>query len=524
MNSLNASAPPFSPNNLPETGPLGRRRLRAADDLEYFARAYFPDLFPTEPPPFHREAFALLNEIAANARQKRPGKRLAIAYPRGHSKTTIYSRVAVIHSLLYRWSPLTILIGNNDRSAKRLLKNIKDDLESNELLREDFPILHRPAKVWSATAIELADGCAVSVFGRGSGAIRGVVSKRRPTLVIGDDIEDDTSIRSEIETSALIEWWNRAVLAVGDNITGTTTYILVGTILARQSLFVSFAETPGVTALIYPALITPPTNTDLWAEWERHYTAHPVDTPEADTFYQQHKAELAKGATLLWDRPDALWYIYQYRLSRGELAFQRELQNNPYSDDTQPLGPLPESDPITGYRIAALDPTVSGAKTADYPAYVEIVFDPATKKAVLDYCLAERADYGTTVRTIADRIAQLPKPLDGLVVEANSAGAVIADLLQQELIRRGRTEVATQIYNKVPKAQRIAALAVYARRGQFAIRRGLGGEFVREWQSYPAVRNDDALDAAATAMRFLEEQRLLLLSEPNAYFFDPEEL
>lgn len=518
MNYLNASAPSFSQSELPDTGPVGQRRLRAADDLEYFARVYFPDLFPTDPPPFHREAFALLAEIADNARRRRSGKRLAIAYPRGHSKTTIYSRVAVIHSLLYRWSPLTIIIGNNDRSAKRLLKNIKDDLESNERLKEDFPILHRPAKVWSATTIELADGCAISVFGRGSGAIRGVVSKRRPTLVIGDDIEDDTSIRSEIETSALTEWWNRAVLAVGDNIGGTTTYILVGTILARHSLFVSFAETPGVTALVYPALITPPSNTDLWAEWERWYIAHPVDTPEADTFYQQHKAALTEGATVLWDRKDALWHIYQYRLSRGELAFQRELQNNPYSDDTQPLGPLPESEPITGYRIAALDPTVSGAKSADYPAYVEIVFDPVQKKAVLDYCLAERADYGTTVRTIADRITQLPKPLDGLVVEANSAGAVIADLLQQELIRRGRTEIVTQVYNKVPKAQRIAALAVYARRGQFAVRKGLGGEFVREWHSYPTVKNDDALDATATAMRFLEDQRLLLLSEPNSYF------
>lgn len=496
---------------LPEIGPVGKRKLRAAVDIEYFAKTYFPELFPLEIPQFHKTAFQLLNDISNRSRRGDAGKKIAIAFPRGHSKTTIFSRITPIHSLLFRWSLLTILIGNNDRSAKRLLKNIKEDLETNELLKEDFPILSKRPKVWGSLQIQLSDGSGIAAFGRGSGAIRGVVSTVRPRLVIGDDLEDDQSVRSEIETEALIDWWNRAVLAVGDNVNYTTTYILVGTVLVEKSLFMDFANRPGVKSVILPAIRQFPSNLDLWDRWAEVYTQNPVSDPDSDSFYQDHKEALLADAELLWNRPDALWHLMQFRLTRGERAFQTEMQNNPFAARDTPLGELPIADPpSSGFRIAALDPAIKGRKkTADYPAYVELVFDFNHQKAVLDFVLAEKVNYGEVVIKIANRIASLSKPLDALVVEENSAGSVIADLLQQKLIERKRPEIVTKVYNSLPKSQRIGALAIYARTGQFAARPGVSEEFEKEWKNYPAVRNDDVLDAVSTAMNKLAELGLL---------------
>ncbi len=84
------------------------------DSLEAFARIYLPQHFSCEPSVMHREIFGLLEE-ATNTRNRR----LAVAAPRGHAKTTLASLAYVLWSICYNQEPYIVLISNTaEQSAE----------------------------------------------------------------------------------------------------------------------------------------------------------------------------------------------------------------------------------------------------------------------------------------------------------------------------------------------------------------------------------------------------------------------
>lgn len=501
--------------DLPLRGLAGLRRYLAEQSLEAFARLYFREL--AEPPQFHRDAYAQLDCVAAASRQNQRGSKLAVFWPRGHSKTTIYSKIVPLAAALQGWSRLTVLLANNQTAAERLLANIKEELETNILLREDYG--DQRGRVWSAQRIELANGSIITAFGRGSGALRGVQRKQRPRLVIADDIEDDQSVRSATETDAARHWWQKAVLGVGDNVSFTTSFIFVGTLLAQESLATTILNSPDFSVSVRRAIERWPDRTDLWDGW-RNVTVSLASqgkaptTPETDEFYQTYKSDLERGAVLLWPRPDALWHLMRYRLAAGDAAFACEFQNDPTGAGHQPLGPMPMLPSLPAgdfFRLAAFDPTVSGKSSADYPAFVEVCYYPTTDIAVVDYVLAEKADYRSTIVSIVRRINSHKKPLDALIVEANGAFTAIADALQAELYKYGRTELVTKLVSSGPKTQRIQKIGLLAGVGKLFIVQPAHSELTREWQSWPVSRNDDVLDAISMVIELLQKQNYLRL-------------
>ncbi|GIW83464.1 MAG: hypothetical protein KatS3mg105_5271 [Gemmatales bacterium] len=501
--------------DLPLRGLAGLRRYLGERSLEAFARLYFREL--TDPPAFHQEAYRQLDEIAEASRQNRRGSKIAVFWPRGHSKTTIFSKVLPLAAALQDWSKLTVLLANNQTAAERLLANIREELETNPYLLEDYGNQRGP--VWSSQRIELANGSIITAFGRGSGALRGVQRKQRPRLVIADDIEDDQSVRSATETEAARQWWQKAVLGVGDNVGFTTSFVYVGTLLSQDSLATTILNSPDFTVSLRRAIEREPDRIDLWEEWRKTTIdlagqGKAPASPEVDEFYQRHKEELERGAVLLWPRPDALWHLMRYRLAAGEAAFATEFQNDPTGAGYQPLGPIPILPALPEgnyYRLAAFDPTVSGKTSADYPAFVEVCYYPDRDIAVVDYVLAEKADYRSTIVTVANRVCQHKTPLDALIVEANGAFTAIADALQAELYKLGRTEIVTKLVSSGPKAQRIQKIGLLAGAGKLFVVQPVHRELQREWQSWPVAKNDDVVDAISMIIELLQKQHCLRL-------------
>lgn len=514
----NADLEYLAQHDVPLTGPTGLRRYLGEMSTEAFARLYFPKDFYLPTPAFHRAAFDTLDDIVQRAVNGRPGRKLARAWPRGHSKTGLHSKVLPIHGLVYGWSPLSVLIANNQTAADRLMLNIKVELDTNPLLKEDFGEL--AGDIWGVTRLQSVTGNAIVGFGRGSGAIRGVSSRVRPRLVVGDDIDDDQSVRSAIETQASIDWWTSAVMGIGDQVGFTTSYIVIGTVLADKSLFGTLLKAPDFETEVLAGVKRFAYNEGLWSEWERitlelARTGKMPTSPEEDAFYQENRAALLMGTEVLWPRPDAYWHLMVFRLARGERAFATEVQNNGSGSLVTPLGPMPtvkraELPPMVGLdRIGVLDPTTSGRSTADYPAYVELLYDRERRVVYVDYAQGDKAAYGETVERVADRIASHRHPLDGLFVEANGAGTVVADLVQKAIQQRGRHEQVVKVTAKGAKADRISALSIYARRGQIFVVDDIHEEMVTEWRSWPAVQNDDFLDAVATGVAQLKKLGLL---------------
>jgi hypothetical protein len=514
------------------TGPWGLRRWVAERDVEAFVKLYFPEEFYLPFANIHESFISDIAQMRSRALAKVPGLKLARAVPRGHSKSSFYSRVAPIHGYLYGWSPLTILLGNNHTAADRLVKNIRDELTTNELLIEDFPDVQ--PEVWQTSHLQSKSGCTIRSFGVGSGAVRGVSRPgQRPSLIIGDDLDDDQSARSAVQLASNLEWFTKAVLQLGDQVTFTTSYVIVGTIIRSTSLMSHIIEAPDFAHIIEKGVLAFSGRQDLWDAWREWFIEEakagrkPVD-PAHDAFYQAHRDDMLADTAVLWDRPDAYYTMMLYRLSSGEQAFWSEVMNQP-NQAGGAMGRMPTVDVAPtaseGWElIGSLDPTTKGGKSNDLAAWTEAWFHRGRKEVVLTYLDSKQRPYGETIDTVAKRIKAMNDKghrYAAIFCEANSAGEVIANTLNEELDRRGIFQTVTKVNNSAPKDDRIGLLSHFAGRRQFFVAGSVDQQFGVEWYGYPSHRFDDSLDSAATIVYQLKDLGLLDLLEPED---DGEEL
>jgi phage terminase large subunit-like protein len=69
-----------------------------------------------------------------------------LAAPRGYAKSTIVSFLYVIWSLCYGKEHFILLLSATAKQAQKLLSNVSTVLETNSLLRADFPEVFEPKK------------------------------------------------------------------------------------------------------------------------------------------------------------------------------------------------------------------------------------------------------------------------------------------------------------------------------------------------------------------------------------------
>lgn len=113
---------------------------RGATDLGYFGRYYLPHYFTRASPPFHRRLDALWKRRVmknmdpvtdAVSMLTAPGKRSAVAAPRGHAKSTVMTLKNVLHAALYGYKQYILLISDTETQASGFLESIKYELETN---------------------------------------------------------------------------------------------------------------------------------------------------------------------------------------------------------------------------------------------------------------------------------------------------------------------------------------------------------------------------------------------------------
>lgn len=501
---------------IPLFGPNGLRRYLAERDIEAFVKLYFPDEFYLDFPPIHKRMLADIQEVRDRCVAGRPGVKLARAIPRNHAKSTYYSRVLPLHGFLFGWSPLTVILGNNDDAAKRFVANVKNVVEFNPALLEDFPGIK--GQYWGNEKLEASNGVVITSFGVGSGSIRGVsTGQHRPSLVILDDIDDDRSVRSAVELANNKDWLDKTVMALGDNVSYTTSFVAVGTIIRKTSLMKYILDSADFDSLIEQRIKRWSTNPALWQQWEAQYLdcaregIQPKDASE-DAFYQEHKDALLADTEVLWDKRDEYYYAMVYRLARGMAAFNSEMQNAP-QDTAGAFGNLTFVSLPTDEReydlLAALDPTEKGGKSNDLAAYVEVLFHRKRKQVIVSYVDAKQRSYSDTIDAVVKRVRFRGKRYSGFWVETNAAGGIIRDLLSERFHQEAIPFNVSGVHNTLKKEERIDALSEFIQRGQLLFADNLAPELHAELDSWPLSQTDDCLDAIATIVLYLKNQGLM---------------
>ncbi len=484
------------------------KRNRKQTGLLEWGMKYVPHYFTRNFAHVHVELAEELDRLTFERDQK-----VAVIMPRGYAKSTIASFLKALKSIC-EGTERYILIGSKTEDlAGKYLSSIKDELEGNLLIQQDYPEACRQGKVWNTTRIETGNDVCVEVFGKGSG-VRGRKFKQyRPSLIILDDPQENEDVNSPTVRTSDIEWLNRSLLPCGDR---GTNFFIIGNNLHTASMIAECSRKADYKTIRFSAIEQWPTNMALWNHWEQLYMAcfTKEEKLACKTYYNDNKAMMDEGAKVLWEEKESLYDLMVLRASLGHAAFDAEKMNNPrdpekcefseewFLGDDVWYNTLPEGE--NSIRVGYNDPSKGKqARSRDYSPIITLHFYPKLRK-----CYVECDIRKIPVTELTDSIIRWHKQVhyDAFGIESNGFQEMIGDELQAKLMDQGIVMPVHGIQNYTTnKNVRISTLSIWFQRRFFVYKRACPYTriLIEQLLEHPFARHDDGSDALEGATRLL---------------------
>jgi hypothetical protein len=507
--------------------PNRRAKIRAetAADPAGWVRTNLPGIVPLEPGPHHRALLEALDPAEPS------GVRTVLGAPRGSGKSTTALVALPLLAAVRGSHRFVVVIRDNLPDARTSVAGIRTLLESDPTLTTAYPEL-RPLP-GEQSEIHLAGGTIILARSTGS-AIRGLQRVTpdgrivRPDLVIADDLEDDASARSALQTDRLEEWLLGTVGQLGGPpgaADGRLDLVAIGTTLEVDALVSRMLDGRGPFAgwdrRRFPA-------SGIVARIGEEAEARPV---VVDTAGEATGIPLPEGAEIgdrvaLWPEGQPLSFLDRLSdpadpLYVGSVLFAREYDLRPRnrSDalflpsrtvwarfaDEWLAGRLPLEREAT-----AVDPAVSVKQAADWTAVAVVAV--STAGAVLDrarlaeldltpdrpvllvpYVERRRTTPGATLAWV-EEVARLWTPAGRVTFEAEGGFAAMAD----ELHRGRRVAVKPVLSGGVDKRTRAVPLSIWQEGRRLIVDERLrGSPFDLELHAFTGSDDghDDTVDA-----------------------------
>jgi len=301
-------------------------------DIYLFAIRYFSHYLKKPSSPLHRYLYMFLNRNLNNKKRRR-GFKHAVAAPRSYAKSTLISAILPLWCIAYNKKRFIIIVSDTAGQAEDFLTDIKRELEFNELLKRDFPYLATKGPVWRANEIITKNDVKVLALGTGSKVRGRRFGVDRPGLIIVDDAESSDMIRSPATRDFIrYEWFNKDLLYVGGEEGAPCDFLVVGTILGKDSLLNALLdpeEYPDWTSRRFQA-VKKFSVSSLWEEWGNIYKDkfNKDRVEDAKNFFTEHRDEMLEGTEVLWPEGETYYDLMIYKLSNPS-GFVSEKQNDP---------------------------------------------------------------------------------------------------------------------------------------------------------------------------------------------------
>ncbi|NLE39648.1 MAG: hypothetical protein GX621_16640 [Pirellulaceae bacterium] len=493
-----------------------RRRLagrRSKDRLLDWAQKYLGEHFALPPSSMHRWMAGRLDLLAG-----RRGTKLNVLGPRGAAKSTLGTLAYPLRAALEAAEPYIWIVSDTRDQARAHLTNLKNELIENGRLARDYPTAAGQGPVWRAGSIVLGNGVSIEAFGTGQRLRGRRFGAHRPSLIVCDDLQNDSHTQSAAAREHSRAWFHGTLLKAG---TPRTNVVNLATALHRDALAMELTRTPGWVSRVFRAVVRWPTDLSLWHEWETIYFDPDRDdrAAAARRFYDDRRAAMDADARVLWPEREDLYTLMCMRAESGRTAFEREKQNSPidpencewpesYFDESIWFDDWPE-----GLRVKtlALDPSKGAeSRRGDYSAFVLLGVD---RRGVLfvEADLARRP----VAQIVADGVALYRqfRP-DAFGVEANQFQELLGGQFEAEFARQGVLGARPWLVdNRVNKQVRLRRLGPYLASGRVRFKSGSPSTrlLVDQLRDFPLGDHDDGPDAAEMAIRLAVE----LLDEPR---------
>jgi predicted phage terminase large subunit-like protein len=205
--------------------PTSRRELVKRSHL-YFFCTYLSRYITYKTAPFHHEMFRITEDDDT--------KMAAICSFRGSGKSTLMTLSYPIWAVLGRpQKKFVVIISQTAEQAKLHFKNLKRELETNDLLKRDLGPFQEQDE-WNACSLVIPKYNAKIIAVSKDQSFRGIKhGEHRPDLIIADDCENSDSVKTQESRDSTFNWFTSEVLPLGDK---NTKKIIIGNLLHEDSL------------------------------------------------------------------------------------------------------------------------------------------------------------------------------------------------------------------------------------------------------------------------------------------------
>lgn len=349
------------------------RMEMARKDLYWFFHLYFGHYIEFATADFQREIFQAVADDNI--------EHLVVVAFRGSGKSTIVSMAYPLWAMIGTMQKkYIVIVSQTQQQAQQHLRNLRAEIESNELFRNDFGSLEEESNEWGISALTMPQlGAKIIAVSREQG-IRGLRSgPNRPDLVISDDVEDTNSVKTREGRNKTYDWFTSEILPIGSQ---KTKFVTIGNLLHEDSLLMRLKD--GFAAGTHSGVFSEyPIDKDGKPLWLGAY-------PDMDAIERQRKRI---GNRVAWEREYRLQII-----ANDEQIITRSMITTYDMIPTRLRGEYQE------YAVG-VDLAISERDTADYTAIVTLLVRGSGSKKkiyVLPRPINERMKFPKTIDTIVE--------------------------------------------------------------------------------------------------------------------------
>lgn len=333
-----------------------------------------------------------------------------------------------------------MIITNEFKLAKKLLKKVKEEIQVNDILKEVlFP--DKSFGVWANESITCKNGAEVTLS-----SFRTSNRGPHPGWIVVDDFLDKSAIYSKEQREKFIEVFNAEIMNM---ILPQGQVIAVGTPFHEKDLYANLKESP------------------LWRVFE-----YPAVFPDG---------------SLLWENRYNFEALKNKRITLGSMIFSREILVRPVSDSTSifPWSSLEQSfinmgnfrlvENLISYPVkfkkvgCGVDLALSGSVGADYTVIIVLGLDELNRYHLLHITRLHGASYNQQIATL-QRINNNFRP-STILMETNGFQRVMSGLAK-EAGMTNIVEFTTTANTKKDLYNGLPSLAVIFERGEMKFPRG----------------------------------------------------
>jgi predicted phage terminase large subunit-like protein len=445
--------------------------------VDLYLRKNFDD--PSETAPFHREWWDMATS---------PHKFVAIAAPRGHSKSTSLTFAYTMACVLFRERKFVLLVSDTETQAAFFLGNIKKEFETNDNLRRDFGIKGLSKATESDVILDFEDGKQARIVAKGSEQkLRGLNwNGTRPDLILCDDMENDEIVLNKDRRTKFKRWFVGALLPSRSK---NGIVRIVGTILHMDSLLESYMPKKSTTRFpmdVSELRVRSSINEHFYAA---KYKAHPSINDFSKTLWPAYKNSE-------WLRQEQA----KYKADGLGDVYAQEFLNEPIDESNSLFSkadfiPLKDEDlqkPLNYY--VSMDLAVTQKTVSDWSVFVVAGQDSDGRLQVRDVIRAR-----LNALEIVDKILEIAKKYlpEFMVVEKGTIANSILPALKMKMQEQNFYVPLHLIASVVDKVQRSGSIRARMRAGQVKFNKDAPwfDTLQQEALRFPRDRYDDQVDA-----------------------------